>query len=496
MTFTEAAIEILRLAGKPLHYKDITDLAVEKNMLSHVGKSPDVTMGARLAALLKKEEKTAPIVRVRPGIFGLRDWSTPAKAPGTDTEPGTEVNALDVEHIGHSRHASASHVPAAAPSHVVIPQSDDSTPHLSNADALRADLAAGAAGLFQDEDDDDLPILGGPAKEESNASSAEGGDDSDPSKKKRRRRRGRGRGGREEGDTTQDAGAATSDDEPREEGLLAGDVNEDREPTGEELTGKSLADAVATVLGASDRASGSVSCKLVTDILVRKGRVGGEAGSFMPQVMAAVRADIGRSLASSHRPRFRLVGQGRIALTDWSLPPEVTRLEREAVTAVERYRDAVMRTFLRRVQDLPGHALMELALLTLEQIGFSDVKPIRRLGSGGGESHFSATHKGVLGETRFAIVIRKDGREVGRERVADLRGSLHHYNEADAGWIMSTGQALSGARDEANAPGAAPVTVTDGYGFCKLLQKHRIGTHLTQFTLAVPDEGFFETLKG
>ena len=53
MTFTEAAAEVLRIAGKPLHYKEITELAIEKNLLSHVGKSPEVTMGARLEALLK-----------------------------------------------------------------------------------------------------------------------------------------------------------------------------------------------------------------------------------------------------------------------------------------------------------------------------------------------------------------------------------------------------------------------------------------------------------
>ncbi len=57
MTFTEAAAQVLRLVGKPLHYKEITDVAIEKNLLSHVGKSPEVTMGARLAALVKKGDK-------------------------------------------------------------------------------------------------------------------------------------------------------------------------------------------------------------------------------------------------------------------------------------------------------------------------------------------------------------------------------------------------------------------------------------------------------
>ena len=69
MTFTEAAAQVLRLVGKPLHYKEITDVAIEKNLLSHVGKSPEVTMGARLAALVKKGERDNPLIRVKPGVF-------------------------------------------------------------------------------------------------------------------------------------------------------------------------------------------------------------------------------------------------------------------------------------------------------------------------------------------------------------------------------------------------------------------------------------------
>src|SRR5271154_5956776 len=74
MTFTDAAAEVLRLVGRPLHYKEITDIAIEKNLLSHVGKSPEVTMGARLAATLKKESADNPLVRVKPGVFALREW--------------------------------------------------------------------------------------------------------------------------------------------------------------------------------------------------------------------------------------------------------------------------------------------------------------------------------------------------------------------------------------------------------------------------------------
>src|SRR5690606_32520063 len=74
MTFTEAAVEVLRLVGKPLHYKKITEIAIERNLLSHVGKTPEITMSSRLATMDKKDRGEAPIVKVKPGVFGLRDF--------------------------------------------------------------------------------------------------------------------------------------------------------------------------------------------------------------------------------------------------------------------------------------------------------------------------------------------------------------------------------------------------------------------------------------
>src|SRR3954462_295505 len=87
MTFTDAAAEVLRLVGRPLHYKEITDLAIEKNLLSHVGKSPEVTMGARLAATLKKDSADNPLVRVKPGVFALREWSDKTLKAALEPKP-------------------------------------------------------------------------------------------------------------------------------------------------------------------------------------------------------------------------------------------------------------------------------------------------------------------------------------------------------------------------------------------------------------------------
>jgi hypothetical protein len=527
MTFTEAAAEVLRIAGKPLHYKEITELAIEKNLLSHVGKSPEVTMGARLAALLKKEDKENPIVRVKPGVFALREWDGKKKrkgaeepSPELDESEGVEVNALELEAAARGPAADAD-------------DDDDSEPiQVSGEDALRADLAASGAEMFDDEDDDDQPILSGPgstndvpAGQTARGAGAGAGPVGEDGGRRRRRRR-RRRGGRGEGpeerassprvdvisptaivsvdndssiDTSRDPLAPAPRPMVRDRHqIMAGGA-----PTGidvpagelEELAGRELADATVMILSGFDRTQGPVQVRSVVEALIRRGRLGGDSMMATAQLTASLRADNLRRQANGQRPRFRF-GQGpRVALTDWALSSDLVRLELDAIAAIERYREAARRTMLRKLQELPGHALIELALLGLERIGMTNIRTVRRAGAPGGEAHFAALHRTGTDEIRTAIVVRKDGREVGRERVSDLRGALHHYGPASAGWLITTGQVLSGAREEAGAP-AAPIALFDGISLCRLLEESDVGVIRTRFTTAIPDLELYETLRG
>ncbi len=554
MTFTEAAAEVLRLAGKALHYKEITELAIEKNLLSHVGKSPEVTMGARLAALLKKEDKTNPIVRVKPGVFALRDWDEKkgkrGKAAPEPEEDGGDVggiNALEVE--------AATRKPEPS-SKVAFEESDDDddarTP-VSGEDALRADLAASGAELFDDEDDDDQPILAGP--QSGHASGTAGtaqGDSNRPQGaegeggRRRRRRRRRGRGGpqtefgqdRASGPRL-DAGTGTGIGTGTGTGNNGGQIQPSaiisvevdsqidgmRDPLapaprpmvrdrqqimaggapsgievplgeGEELAGRELSDAAALVLSAFDRNAGAVPMRSVVDALMRRGRLAGDPAAAATQLSASIRADNLRRGANGQRARFRFSGPGRVALTDWAMGPDLVRLELDVMAAVERYREASRRTMLRRLQELPGHAFIELALLGLERIGMVNLRAVRRAGSPGGEAHFAAIHRTGSDEIRTAIIIRKDGREIGRERVSDLRGALHHYGPATAGWLVTTGQVLSGAREEAAAITAAPIALYDGVAFCRVMEDHDVGVIRTRFPVAIADLELLEALRG
>ncbi|MGB5264975.1 MAG: winged helix-turn-helix domain-containing protein, partial [Polyangiales bacterium] len=141
MTFTEAAVEVLRSVGKPLHYKKITEIAIEKNLLSHVGKTPETTMSSRLATMVKKDRGDAPILKVKPGVFALREFPEDAiEEAGGDASDSDAPEA--VERTAGEDEAEAS---------VDAEESDE--------EVLVASQDLPGADVFPEEDDDDELIL-------------------------------------------------------------------------------------------------------------------------------------------------------------------------------------------------------------------------------------------------------------------------------------------------------------------------------------------------
>lgn len=86
MTFFEAAVAVLRDAGRPLHFKKIAAAATRDDLLSHTGREPEETMRARLSQEAKKPAGEAIIEEVRPGVFGVR--------AGADLDHAAETIAL------------------------------------------------------------------------------------------------------------------------------------------------------------------------------------------------------------------------------------------------------------------------------------------------------------------------------------------------------------------------------------------------------------------
>ncbi len=80
-TFKESAYIILKEAGKPLHSKKITEIALKKGGLETSGKTPQLTMYAHLVADINTLKEKSRFVKTGPSIFGLnKKYITPKGA--------------------------------------------------------------------------------------------------------------------------------------------------------------------------------------------------------------------------------------------------------------------------------------------------------------------------------------------------------------------------------------------------------------------------------
>lgn len=565
MTFTEAAVQVLRLVGKPLHYKEITDVAIEKELLSHVGKSPEVTMGARLAAVVKKTGPENPLTRVKPGVFALAEWDQQTIDQGlNDRTPALRKLAkLEAEKAasppeGASDEAAAEGEVAAAPRPV-------EPSHLGQDEIARAELTAAATELFAPEEDDDEPLLG---RDDEESDSEE---ESDDRGRRGRRRRRRGRGERDDDDLPSYTVSEASDDaiadvsaeaakergpersqqaradrgerggerernrhergergerpEQKERGernaergergerpergeraergaergeraaeraLERGDDQKLRPAAGDEAS--DLPFLVEQALG-NHRRQGGAPFRQLADSLLRRVRGAGDAQQLSQWLAAACRTDNFRRQAAGDRPRFRLGANGRVGLWEWVIDRDQMRLEKEARVAIDRYQEVASQRLVKRLQELSPRAFGEFAQLLLEAQDFSQFRAVKRPAGNASESYLAATQRTLTGDLPVALTVRRDGRDVGREQVVELRGSLHYYGSVALGVIVTAGQVMSGAREEAQVTGATPVHFIDGARLARLCEQSGVGVVKHQLSVSLPDVDMFEALR-
>jgi hypothetical protein len=84
MTFTEAAVEVLKREGKPLHFRKIAEIAIHESLLDHVGKIPEDTMADQLAAHCKLPRSDRAIIVIQHATFALEEWGLPEDPLGLE----------------------------------------------------------------------------------------------------------------------------------------------------------------------------------------------------------------------------------------------------------------------------------------------------------------------------------------------------------------------------------------------------------------------------
>ena len=80
MSCLDAAERVLREAGKPLHYEEITERALAANLWFTSGKTPAATVNARLCDDMKRYGDRSRFERSGPGVFNLRGAGSPSTA--------------------------------------------------------------------------------------------------------------------------------------------------------------------------------------------------------------------------------------------------------------------------------------------------------------------------------------------------------------------------------------------------------------------------------
>jgi hypothetical protein len=459
MTFTEAAVEVLRSVGKPLHYKKITEIAIERNLLSHVGKTPETTMSSRLATMVKKDRGDAPITKVKPGVFALREFPEDA-AQAADSAPPESDAAEAATPSVEAEEAAPAEEPAEA---------DEET-------SIAAQELPGA-DVFPEEEDDDELILANLDDE-----SREG---RKPRKRRPRRRRDRDSDGGPSAEARSERRSPSRGRSRKEPEAPATRAAEAGEPVGRDLS-----DAIETALRGGGRQAKTLL--QVAEALIDTGRLTGSPAVLAPTLAAAIRGDNAKRGASGGRPRFR-EGDGRVSLLEWDLPNEAVNAERDAVRAADRQRQSVHRAFVKRLRDLPDGALLELLATWLNAVGIHSLRAVR---ADAGDFSLAGTLRRGPEETPLAITIYRGKQPIDNDAIVALRGGLHHFDHARMGWVITLGQVRDGTIGEAHAEGAAPCAVFDGDALAASMEEVGVGIRQASLSLAVLDVELLDSLGG
>jgi len=503
MTFYEAAVEVLREAGRPLHYKKIAEISVARNLLSHVGKTPDATMGTRLQQEARKPIEDTLIVQVRPGVYSLREGVDVSEARETislRTPPPEAIVDLPAAAVAVADAERGSHDQVA----LDAPANDDSE-SLAAEEVVVPDA---------DETDDTSEDAASP-----DAAAAQ--------RDRRRRRRGR-RGGR---NRTRADGTAGSDDdtdadadsletenlaesapavspaapihaqpapstapqrhhrEPRETRDAQRDVPGERRPLQipnvQHLS--DVARGLVTILrGVKDQADSlrNLARELPRQRIGALGRIGPAIVRSEIERANLIQSQLGRP------PLFEEVRPDVYALASASAS-DLARSYAQLDAWQESHRDAVKRTLLNRLTRLDAASLTSLVTLALDRMGYRQQQKHEPVGDE--LVNISCVEPRALSSVQIAVRVLLPGRKVTREQVMSMRGSLHNYDAAE-GVIIAVGGIEDLALTETRVPNLATITLVDSQTLVDHLLRHSVGVRTFTVDVRCIDEPLFRDL--
>lgn len=444
MTFYEAAVEVLRRTGRPLHFKKITEVAIRDELLSHVGKTPEVTMESLLDKEVKKDDSSW-IVMTRPGVYMLKEEALEKlnEEAKKREEKRRERQARKQEEEQEQEEA---HEPEEA--------EDDSDDSSDDSGSRRRRRRRGGGG-------------GGGNGRNKKSSSDNGRSKSSGSNKRRSKGN---RGGRKSSSRSKKGGSF-------------GDLDGERFD--------SIADAAYAVISASDREA--MSADDVADIVFDKKLVRFHTHDPEATIQSAIVTDNQVRIRRGLRPLFTQYREGRWGLTEWGVTDEGIEKEQQIIELAGELRQESIDQLGGAVSSLKDEAFEMVVMTLLERLEYSNLKVSKRTSDG--DVFFTADWRRGFSDLRVCIHIIADAdSSLSDDEIKELRETLNHYS-ASEGVVITMGDVSKSAVKESRKDDCAKVTIIDRDAFVRLLADEGIGVKTYQTPIVMVDRAFIDQLQ-
>ena len=537
MTFLEAALEILKRERRPLHFKELTEKATERKLLTFVGRTPEVTMQTQLTGAVKKAPGN-PFVRVKPGVFGLLRYPEAPAEPEPEAMPEkpqksesekpqkSESRAVEGEARGGRRRRRGGRGRRRgrgdSPSEAVAPSgAADETASEGGGPVRDGDEREGAEASEE-------PQIGSLSPEARAAALAESGVLE---------------GGGDERDAEEPGESEALVDDGREVKGDSGDRDEEAEAKPEEIGG-GRAEALASAGEADARPDqpGSTSpppspsdgtapasppagegssampaqqgrkisspidaaieilrgqspgrglhVRQIADAAVRRRLIHGEPNEAWRVMRAALAAEGKERLRAGQRPRVRSAGSGLYALARRPPDSDLERAEFVLGEARRALRERTLAALEQRLAELSPAAFEAVARVLLQREGFGPATFVKRVE---GTIYLEALRGRGFRPSRCLIALRPGAAAAGRRAMGELRAGIRARNQ-DEGVLVLAGRLADDAIAEWKQSGAQ-VEVVDGPAMAETCVRHGVGVVGAVVNVEFVDADFFAEIS-
>jgi hypothetical protein len=535
MTFLEAALEILKRERRPLHFKELTEKATERKLLTFVGRTPEVTMQTQLTAAVKKAPGS-PFVRVKPGVFGLLRYPEAPVEPEPEPEVAPEKPqksesrpAADEARGGRRRRrggrgrrrgrgdaagesvttsGASAETPSESPRAIEGAEERESgeTPEEPEIASLSPEARAAAlaeSGVLEGDGDDR-------EAEEPNEEGQSLADDGDAGAAPREEVAGREYEERSKpeksggdryqslaspGDATASAertGPSAPPHGPSESVAQATSTVAESTPEAPAQQGRKITspiDAAIEILKGQAPGRG-LHVRQIADAAVRRRLIHGEPNEAWRVMRAALATEGKERLRSGQRPRVRPAGSGLYALARRPPDSDLERAEFVLGEARRALRERTLAALEQRLADLSPAAFEAVARVLLQREGFGPATFVKRVE---GTIYLEALRGRGFRPSRCLIALRPGAAAAGRRALGELRAGIRARNQ-DEGLVMLAGRLADDAVAEWKQSGA-PVEVVDGPAMAETCVRHGVGVIGAVVNVEFVDADFFAEMS-